>query len=47
MLNGQVVRGCGALAGEFGHVTLDENGPPCPCGKRGCFERYALNSAAL
>jgi len=47
LLNGQVVRGGGALAGEFGHVTLDENGPVCPCGKRGCFERYASNSAAL
>jgi predicted NBD/HSP70 family sugar kinase len=28
-------------------VTLDENGPPCPCGKRGCWERYASNSAAV
>ena len=36
-----------ARAGEFGHITLDENGPRCPCGKRGCWERYASNSAAL
>ena len=47
LMNGQLVRGGDARAGEFGHVTLDENGPSCPCGKRGCWERYASNSAAL
>jgi predicted NBD/HSP70 family sugar kinase len=47
LMNGQLVRGADARAGEFGHVTLDENGPRCPCGKRGCWERYASNSAAV
>jgi predicted NBD/HSP70 family sugar kinase len=47
LLNGQLVRGSGAMAGEFGHVTLDEDGPPCNCGKRGCWERYASNTAAV
>jgi predicted NBD/HSP70 family sugar kinase len=47
LMNGQLVRGGDARAGEFGHVTLDENGPRCPCGKRGCWERYASNSAAV
>jgi predicted NBD/HSP70 family sugar kinase len=47
LLNGQIVQGRRAMAGEFGHVTLDENGPACPCGKRGCWERYASNSAAV
>ena len=47
LLNGQLVHGAGAMAGEFGHVTLDEAGPPCRCGKRGCWERYASNSAAV
>jgi predicted NBD/HSP70 family sugar kinase len=46
LLNGQLVHGGDSMAGEFGHVTLDENGPQCPCGKRGCWERYASNSAA-
>ena len=46
LLNGQLVHGGQAMAGEFGHVTIDENGPACPCGKRGCWERYASNSAA-
>jgi len=43
LLNGQLVHGAGAMAGEFGHVTIEENGPPCRCGKRGCWERYASN----
>ena len=47
LMNGQLVRGGDARAGEFGHVSLDQNGPPCPCGKRGCWERYASNAAAL
>jgi predicted NBD/HSP70 family sugar kinase len=47
LLNGQLVHGGAAMAGEFGHLTLDEDGPECPCGKRGCWERYASNSAAL
>ena len=47
LLNGQLFHGMDALAGEFGHVTLDESGPLCSCGKRGCWEQYASNSAAL
>jgi predicted NBD/HSP70 family sugar kinase len=47
LMNGQLVRGGDSRAGEFGHVTLDENGPRCPCGNRGCWERYASNSAAI
>jgi len=47
LMNRQLVFGSDARAGEFGHVTIDENGPRCLCGKRGCWERYASNSAAL
>jgi predicted NBD/HSP70 family sugar kinase len=47
LLNGQLVHGAGSMAGEFGHVSLDETGPPCRCGRRGCWERYASNSAAV
>jgi predicted NBD/HSP70 family sugar kinase len=45
--NGQLVRGLTGMAGEFGHVPLDPNGPPCACGGRGCWEVYASNNAAL
>ena len=45
--NGQLVRGSNGMAGEFGHVPLDPNGPPCGCGGRGCWEVFASNRAAL
>jgi predicted NBD/HSP70 family sugar kinase len=35
------------MSGEFGHVSIDEQGPLCSCGKRGCWERYASNAAAI
>jgi predicted NBD/HSP70 family sugar kinase len=47
ILNGQLVRGPSGLAGEFGHVTVNENGPQCGCGNRGCWEVFASNSAAV
>jgi predicted NBD/HSP70 family sugar kinase len=47
ILNGQIVRGPSGLAGEFGHVTINENGPKCGCGNHGCWEVYASNSAAV
>jgi predicted NBD/HSP70 family sugar kinase len=47
LLNGQLVHGHDAMAGEFGHVTLVEDGHPCLCGKRGCWEQYASNTATV
>ena len=44
--NGQLVLGMNAMAGEFGHVALDPNGPLCTCGRRGCWEVYASHRAA-
>ncbi|MET0227802.1 MAG: ROK family protein, partial [Actinomycetes bacterium] len=29
------------FAGEPGHMVVDPAGPPCPCGRNGCWERYA------
>lgn len=36
--HGQLVTGAHRLAGEIGHLTIDEDGDPCFCGKRGCLE---------
>jgi predicted NBD/HSP70 family sugar kinase len=47
LLNGQLVHGGASMAGEFGHTVLDSHGPPCSCGRRGCWEQYASNSAAV
>ena len=45
--NGQLVRGGSGMAGEFGHVTLDPEGPLCSCGRHGCWEAFASQGAAL
>ncbi|MFM7127347.1 MAG: ROK family protein [Actinomycetota bacterium] len=42
---GSVIRGTQGFAGEIGHMVVDPDGPPCPCGQRGCWERYASGSA--
>jgi predicted NBD/HSP70 family sugar kinase len=45
--NGQILRGEGGYAGEFGHVQMDPNGLPCGCGSRGCWETVASNRAGM
>jgi N-acetylglucosamine repressor len=45
--NGEMLRGEAHTAGEFGHVSLDSNGPECVCGKRGCWEALACNAATV
>ena len=47
LVNGQLVRGLSGMAGEFGHVPIDPNGPVCGCGSHGCWEVFASNRAAL
>jgi len=42
--NGALLRGANGFAGEFGHMVVDPSGPQCPCGRRGCWERYASGS---
>lgn len=45
--NGQLSRGSYGMAGEFGHISFDPEGPACMCGGRGCWELFASNRAAL
>ena len=40
ILDGEIFRGAAGTAGEIGHMTIDENGPVCRCGNRGCLETY-------
>ena len=40
VVNGQFYRGQTGGAGEFGHITIDPDGPLCACGKHGCLEAY-------
>ncbi|MGX8906246.1 ROK family protein [Streptomyces netropsis] len=46
VLGGGVHRGARTGAGEFGHQVLQLDGPPCPCGNRGCVEALCLGAVA-
>ncbi len=46
-INHHLATGLNGMAGEFGHIPLDPNGPPCSCGGRGCWEVFGSNRAAL
>jgi glucokinase len=41
IINRQIFGGTTGSAGEIGHLTIDENGPLCTCGNRGCLEAFA------
>lgn len=43
--NGRLERGTNGFAGELGHFVVDVDGPPCGCGKRGCWEQFASGTA--
>ncbi len=40
IIDGNIYKGAGGTAGEFGHISVDMNGPVCKCGNRGCTELY-------
>lgn len=42
---GNLITGRGDSAGEFGHISLDPDGPLCACGNRGCLENYVSGLA--
>lgn len=44
ILDGRLFRGAHGFAGEPGHMVVDPDGPECPCGRRGCWERYGSGS---
>jgi fructokinase len=44
VIDGRVYSGLQSIAGEWGHTSIDPNGPPCYCGSRGCVETYISGS---
>ncbi|MBI2703724.1 MAG: ROK family protein [Actinobacteria bacterium] len=44
IVGGRLQRGAAGFGGEPGHMVVDPSGPPCPCGRRGCWERFASGS---
>lgn len=47
VVDGYVYRGRKATVGEFGHMTVDDNGPICYCGNYGCLETVASDWALV
>ena len=47
LTGGRLLRGRRGLAGELGHFSMDFQGIPCTCGRRGCYERYASTTALM
>jgi N-acetylglucosamine repressor len=47
VVGGEILRGRHNVAGEFGHLPLSIEGPPCACGATGCWEAYVSNLATL
>jgi glucokinase len=47
VLHGRIWHGMRGMAGEPGHITVQPDGLPCPCGNRGCLEQYASATAVL
>jgi glucokinase len=45
LLGGRLWRGAAESAGEIGHCVIDQNGPLCGCGRRGCVEAFASGTA--
>jgi glucokinase len=45
IINGELYAGPTGTAGEVGHMVIDDNGPPCNCGNRGCWETLASGRA--
>lgn len=42
---GRMLRGAGAMATQFGHFSIDRDGPACSCGNRGCLESLVGENA--
>lgn len=47
IIDGKIKVGANSIAGEFGHITIDLNGPVCNCGNRGCLEAMSSGIAVL
>jgi glucokinase-like ROK family protein len=43
--HGEVYRGANGSAGDVGHICVDQAGPRCHCGNRGCVEAMAAAPA--
>ncbi len=47
LVEGSILQGACGYAGQIGHMVLDENGPLCNCGNRGCLEAICACPALI
>lgn len=47
VVDGDVLRGAGGIAGDIGHVRVSTDGPLCRCGRTGCLAAYSSGRALL
>lgn len=47
VLDGRILTGCNGAAAELGHFVIQQDGLPCNCGLRGCFEQYGSVTALI
>ena len=47
IINGDIYRGAGGIAGEVGHTAIDPSGPKCRCGLHGCLEAFVGTQSLL
>jgi len=47
IIKGALWHGMTGMAGEPGHMTVDPEGAPCPCGNHGCLEQFAGATAIV
>lgn len=47
VVDGKIYYGKQGVAGEIGHISIDYNGIPCPCGSRGCLRNYCSDTAVV
>ncbi len=47
IIDGKLFEGYRSAGAEIGHMVIVENGSPCSCGRKGCFEAYSSASALI
>ena len=47
VFDGKLIEGFKCAGAELGHITIREDGIPCACGRKGCYERYASATALI
>ena len=47
VFDGKLIEGYKSAGAELGHITIRQNGLPCACGRKGCYEKYASASALI